>query len=67
MSDGLTYLKLESNPFPHLVALINDKLFCTYEVDLLTQREFGYLRVDDFNIPTLYIIPKKHKIESNPQ
>lgn len=58
LADGLTYKKLDFNPFPQLVSLINEKLFFVFEVYLLTKKEFGYLRVENFNIPTFYIIPK---------
>lgn len=36
------------------------------EAGLLVKREFEYLSVDDFNIPTFYCIPKVHKSLEKP-
>lgn len=67
LSDSLTYSKFDSNPFQALVVLISDKLFWALEADLITKKEFNYLRVEYFNNPTFYIIPKIHKNQENPQ
>lgn len=66
LSDSSTYSKLDSNPFQSLVALINDKLSWALEADLITKKEFNYLKVDDFNTPTFYIIPKINKNQEDP-
>lgn len=46
--------------------MINDKLHLAFEVDLLIKNKLGYLRVDNFNIPTFYVIPKIHKDQVDP-
>lgn len=38
LSDNSTYKSLNSNPFLHLVGLINDKLQWAIDVDLLTKK-----------------------------
>lgn len=46
-----TYKRLDFNPSLQLVSLINDKLHFAFEADLLTKKEFGYLSVEDYNMP----------------
>lgn len=61
LGDKSTYCKLDSNPFPDIVNALNYLLSLGLEEKLITRKEFNYLRVSQFNIPTFYIIPKLHK------
>lgn len=66
LGDTSTYKKLTSSPFPALVEALNGKLKLGMEAGLLTKKEFLFLRVDEMNIPTFYIIPKLHKSLTRP-
>lgn len=64
--DKSTYRKLSSNPFPAIVMALNYKLNLSLEESLITKKEFNYLKVLQFNTPTFYIIPKLHKLLTDP-
>lgn len=58
LRDESTYVRTENNPFPILVVKLNEKLKWAQEIGLPTKREYEYLFVIKFNVPTSYIIPK---------
>lgn len=58
LNDPSCYESWNNNPFPNLVREINNHLTRAHEVGLLTNKEFLFLKVEDFNIPTFYITPK---------
>lgn len=66
LGDGDTYKQLENNPFPAIVQVLNEKIKFAKEVGLLSKCEYEYLWIDEYNIPTFYIIPKVHKNLKNP-
>lgn len=66
LNDQTTYEKLDSNPFPALVSELNRTLMDAKDEGLLTNREYQYLLVREFNVPTFYIIPKVHQNPENP-
>lgn len=66
LNDQTTYEKLDSNPFPALVLELNRKLMDAKNEGLLTNREYQHLLLQEFNLPTFYIIPKVHKNLENP-
>lgn len=66
LSDTFTYSKLSLNPFPALVVNINLQPFLVREANLMTNKEWDYLGVGEFNNPTFYIIPKLHKSLTSP-
>lgn len=61
-----TYKKLEVTPFLSLVGTLNTKLKLGLEAGLLSKKEYNYLKVENYTIPTFYIIPKLHKSLSQP-
>lgn len=61
LSDTSTDKRLTSNPFPALVVSLNQKLLLAYEANLLTKKEWDYLKVGEYNNPTFYVIPELHK------
>lgn len=66
LNDQTTYQKLDHNSFPVVVNELNRKLLEAKDEGLLTIREFLYLNVREFNVPTFYIVPKVHKNLQNP-
>lgn len=59
--DSSCYEKCPRNPFLDLVDGIIYCLSRAFEVGLLIKREYEYLKVNEYNIPTFYITPKVHK------
>lgn len=45
---------------------INYRLGKAYEVGLLSQKEFTFLKVEEFNILTFYVTPKLYKSFDKP-
>lgn len=67
LNDRSTYEKLPANPFTSIINELNFKLMFAQEAGLFSSRnEYEYLKVKEFNIPTIYIIPKVHKSLTNP-
>ncbi|KAM5171926.1 LOW QUALITY PROTEIN: DNA-directed RNA polymerase III subunit RPC2 [Mantella aurantiaca] len=64
LSDENCYMRVTQNPFPKLVKMINDTLRLAKSEGLLGRRDFEYLLVREYSIPTFYVLPKIHK---NPQ
>lgn len=64
--DKSTYRKLTSNPFRLIVTALNNKLSLGLKEDLITKKEYNYLKVLQFNTPMFYIIPKLHKSLTDP-
>lgn len=52
---------MPSNPFPALVTRVNRTISLAYEANLLGSKEQAYLKIGEYNNPTLYMIPKLHK------
>ncbi|KAM5140434.1 alpha-2-macroglobulin-like protein 1 [Mantella aurantiaca] len=61
LSDPDCYTKIPTNPFPPLVAEINDVLKHAKQVNLISKKEYDYLMIREYNIPTFYMLPKVHK------
>lgn len=61
LQDEATYQRLSSNPFQKILMHLNCNLRYALEEQLITKIEHDYLTVQEFNIPTLYTIPKLHK------
>lgn len=57
---------MTENLFPKIAYNLNQKLASAFEAHLITKEELNHLQVREFNIPTLYIMPKLHKSLMNP-
>lgn len=58
LSDQSTYVRLKTNLFPLVIGSLNHKLLLAFKAFLLTRKEFDYLTVIEFNIPTIYTSPE---------
>ncbi|XP_068129502.1 extracellular calcium-sensing receptor-like [Hyperolius riggenbachi] len=61
LSDTETYRKLKSNPFEVIKTNLNMLLYSGYDQGVLTKDEYDYLVVNEYTIPTIYVLPKIHK------
>lgn len=52
LSDDTTYCRQDHNAFPTVIQELNRKLTFAKDEGLLTMREFQYLSVQEYNIPT---------------